>query len=178
MSLWAGLLLGFAFGFILQRVGALDYGNILRMLRLINMKIAQFMFFSIAVAAVGIFYLNRTLPVSLNTLPLHLGVVVGAVIFGVGFALAGYCPGTCVGAMAEGKKDALFTFLGALTGTLLYALSFRWLDPLILQKWQAGNLVLTRYLPFDPLVDAIVYAVAIIALLVVVEKYFRGLPEN
>lgn len=102
MLFW-GLLAGVAFGFILQRVGAL-YDNILKMLRLLDLKIAQFMFFAVAVSLVGIYTLNSLGVGSITNLPLHPGVLVGGLVFGVGFGLTGYCPGTVIGAMAEGKK--------------------------------------------------------------------------
>jgi hypothetical protein len=52
-------------------------------------------------------------------------------IFGVGFAISGYCPGTCVLASAEGKTDAVFTLLGGLCGAALYALVYPLMAPLI-----------------------------------------------
>jgi hypothetical protein len=54
----------------------------------------------------------------------YIGVIVGGALLGLGFAIAGYCPGTGLTALADGRKDALFFigggFLGALTYTLVY----------------------------------------------------------
>jgi hypothetical protein len=53
-----------------------------------------------------------------------LGIVIAGVIFGVGFALTGYCPGTALAACAEGKPDAWVTVTGGLCGALVFAFLF------------------------------------------------------
>lgn len=57
-----------------------------------------------------------------------LGVVLGAVLFGIGMVLYGYCPGTGVAALATGSLHALVGFAGMLVGGVLYALSFTWVE--------------------------------------------------
>ena len=47
--------------------------------------------------------------------------LVGGLIFGVGFIVGGYCPGTCVVGMATGHKDAAMFALGMLGGVLAYS---------------------------------------------------------
>ena len=42
------------------------------------------------------------------------------VLFGTGLALLGYCPGTTLTAIGEGRRDAMIGALGMLTGALLY----------------------------------------------------------
>jgi uncharacterized protein len=159
--LLAGLVAGIAFGYILQRTGATEYDNIMRMLRLKDLHVAQFMFFSIAVSLVGIFTLNRFGIGSLLVLSLHPGVVVGGLVFGVGFALSGYCPGTVIGALGEGKKDAGYVFAGALSGTFIYAFLHRWLKPTLIDTWNQGPLTFDRLLGLSPLFTAILFALAI-----------------
>ena len=73
-----------------------------------------------------------------KALPLF-AVAGGGLLFGAGFAVAGYCPGTCLVGAAEGRRDAIFTVLGGLFGALAYALAHplakRWLlDPVDLGK--------------------------------------------
>ena len=57
--------------------------------------------------------------------------MIAGLIFGVGFAVAGYCPGTCVVAAGEGKTDAIVTILGGLTGAMIYALVYPFIGGLI-----------------------------------------------
>ena len=60
-----------------------------------------------------------------------VGIIIAGLIFGVGFAVAGYCPGTCVVAAGEGKTDAIATILGGLTGAMLFALVYPMLGGLM-----------------------------------------------
>ena len=54
--------------------------------------------------------------------------VIGGLIFGVGFALLGYCPGTVAGAVGTGALDAL---LGGMVGLLIGAGIFAEIYPLV-----------------------------------------------
>lgn len=178
MLFW-GLLAGVAFGFILQRVGAL-YDNILKMLRLLDLKIAQFMFFAVAVSLVGIYTLNSLGVGSITNLPLHPGVLVGGLVFGVGFGLTGYCPGTVIGAMAEGKKDAVYVFLGALTGTFAYSFLHKSLKVILVDRGNLGAVTFDQLLGFSPLLTALLFAGAITAGMFLVERFIpkREYPQN
>lgn len=49
------------------------------------------------------------------------GVIVGGIIFGVGMAILGYCPGTMVISAAEGSLDAWLGILGGLIGGLVFS---------------------------------------------------------
>ncbi|MFW6056261.1 MAG: YeeE/YedE thiosulfate transporter family protein, partial [Chloroflexota bacterium] len=50
------------------------------------------------------------------------GTVIGALIFGAGFGLLGYCPGTAAGAVGHGAMDALIGGVGGLLfGSWLFA---------------------------------------------------------
>ena len=42
-------------------------------------------------------------------------------MFGAGFIVGGYCPGTSIAAMATGRKDGIAFALGMLAGVLAYA---------------------------------------------------------
>lgn len=172
MLVW-GLLAGIAFGYILQRVGATEYDNILKMLRLQDLRIAQFMFFSIAVSLIGIFTLNALGIGIITVLEFHPGVIIGGLIFGVGFALAGYCPGTIFGALAEGKKDALFVFAGALVGTLSYTFLHDPLQPMI-EKGNLGPLTFNKLFGLSPLLTALMFAAAITGGMFLIDKLPLG----
>ena len=58
----------------------------------------------------------------------YIGVIVGGAIFGIGFGLGGYCPGTTIAALGSGRKDSLFMILGGLVGAWVYVLMFGWLE--------------------------------------------------
>ena len=52
------------------------------------------------------------------------GVIPVQVLFGTGLALLGYCPGTTLTAIGEGRRDAMVGALGMLTGALLYVRAY------------------------------------------------------
>ncbi|MDO5755344.1 MAG: YeeE/YedE thiosulfate transporter family protein [Tissierellia bacterium] len=122
------VLLGLFFGFSLYYVGANNYHNILKMLQLRNMTLAKIIFFAIGFAAflTGIAAVTGLLDIdhfSIKTM--HLGVILGGFIFGIGFGAIGRCPGTCPAAMGSGDlKLASITFIGGLCGAFIYSLIY------------------------------------------------------
>ena len=64
-------------------------------------------------------------PITYVPKPYHTGVVLGGMIFGAGWAIAGACPGPIYAQIGGGAWMGLFTLAGALGGMYLYA----WLKP-------------------------------------------------
>lgn len=125
MKLVLGLAIGMAFGAILQMGGASSYRKIMGALLLKDMSIIKLILTGIAVATVGVYTLDLMDLANLSIKTTYIaGIAVAGLIFGVGFAVSGYCPGTCVAAAGEGKVDALFTILGGLVGAGLYAMTY------------------------------------------------------
>ncbi len=125
MKLIIGLSIGIAFGAVLQLGGASSYKKIMGSLLLKDLDIIKLILMAIAVGTVGIYALDLVDMANMSIKPTYVvGIVIAGLIFGVGFAVAGYCPGTCVVAAAEGKTDAMMTVLGGLAGALLYAVLY------------------------------------------------------
>ena len=122
-------ILGVAFGFALDRVGATNPNYIMGMLRLSNLHLAKTILLGIAVASVLMFggiQLGIVDVGHMDVKATYWGVLIGGLMLGVGFALAGYCPGTALTAAATGRKDALWFAVGGVLGAFLYALSHAW----------------------------------------------------
>jgi hypothetical protein len=84
------------------------YDQQLGALRLKDMTIVKFMFSSVIIGMVGIYLLNDLGLAKLSIKATILGpVIIGALVFGLGWGLLGYCPGTSMGAIGEGRWDAL-----------------------------------------------------------------------
>jgi len=132
MKLLLGLAIGTAIGAIMQLGGASSYRKILGALLLKDMTIIKLILMTIAVTTVGIYALDLVHMAHMDIKPTYVvGIAIAGLIFGVGFALSGYCPGTCVLASAEGKSDAFITLLGGLVGAALYALVYPYMGPLL-----------------------------------------------
>lgn len=125
MSLVYGLVFGILFGILLQRAEILRYDRQVGALRLMDMTIFKFMLSAIMVAAVGIYALKDMGLVSLSLKTTALGSqIVGGTLFGIGWGLLGYCPGTAGGALGEGRLDAAWGLLGMLVGGGVYAVIY------------------------------------------------------
>lgn len=111
------LFFGALFGFLLSRARATDYTAIVGMFRLTDLHLMGVMAVAIATAALGLALLRRTSGVKLATKPVCAGIFFGGLVFGVGWALCGACPGTALAQLGEGKLYALATIGGILAGT-------------------------------------------------------------
>ncbi len=137
------LAIGIAFGAVLQRVHASSPDRIVRTLALEDLTILKFMILAIGVTSIGIGGLTALGLGHLNIKPLAvLAVALGGLVFGVGFAVGGYCPGTCLVGAAEGRRDALFTIAGGLLGALAYALVFPEAKPALVDRLNFGKATL------------------------------------
>ena len=120
------LALGTAFGFVLSRSGAADYGTIQKMFLLQDFQLYGIIGVAVAVTAPGLWLLARFgrsatgQPLQFATKPWHRGTLVGGGLFGVGWAMTGMCPGPIFVNLGEGKLYALAALAGALTGTWLF----------------------------------------------------------
>lgn len=123
-GLLLGTLIGFAFGFVLERAGFGNAKNLAAQFYLTDTRVLKVMFSAIATACAGIGLLSGfgVLDLSLLTVPeTFIGPhVVGGLLLGIGFIVSGYCPGTGVVAMASGKWDGLMSIVGVMIGSLLF----------------------------------------------------------
>ena len=147
MSLVYSLLVGIVMGALLQRVGASSPRMILESLRWRNIAIIKFMATTIAVGAVLVYVLSLWVPMHFDIKPTYvIGVGLGGLIFGVGFALAGYCPGTCVVGIGEGRRDAWVTLLGGITGALVFTLVYTAIEGTLIKPLSYGKITLADVL--------------------------------
>lgn len=166
-----GLLTGIAFGAILQRVGASSYGMIVNMLRLKDLTIMKFLFLAIAVGSVGMYVVNSVGTAHIGIAPLYLiGIAAGGLVFGVGWALAGYCPGTALVAMSQGKIDAAFTVLGGLAGALTLSLTWDYIKPALVDPLNYGSKSLPGVIGTRPLVVAVILAAIIVVFVAMLDR--------
>lgn len=130
----SGLLLGFGFGFVLERAGFGSGCKLTAQFRLTDWSVFKVMFTAIVFAAVGIYFLELAGWVKADAIyvpaPYLWAVVAGGVLIGAGFAIGGYCPGTSAVGLMTGRFDALVFFAGLFIGTFAFARLFPWLDQL------------------------------------------------
>jgi uncharacterized membrane protein YedE/YeeE len=115
----------------------------------------------------------------LSVKSLYTGVIIGGIVFGLGWAISGFCPGTGVAALGTGRKDAIFFVLGGLAGAAIFmmmyeALSSTWLY----QSLLGGKVTLAQTGKYTSIIDSINGAVvAIVAGAVLILIAFK-LPDR
>jgi uncharacterized membrane protein YedE/YeeE len=160
-----GLITGIFFGFLLQKAQVLRYDRQIGALRLMDMTIVKFMFSSILVGMVGIYLLQDLGLAKLSLKPTILGSnILGGLIFGLGWGLLGYCPGTSAGALGEGRWDAVWGILGMLGGAALYAEAYPAMKGTVLTWGNYGKITIPQILGVSPWVIIPFFVVGGIAL--------------
>ncbi len=123
-NLWLALAIGVAFGFVLERAGLGNAVKLAGQFYLRDLTVFKVMFTAIVTALVGLALLASVGAVDLGRIELPatflLPQLVGGLVFGAGFVIGGYCPGTgCVG-FASGRLDALMVVAGMVTGVYVF----------------------------------------------------------
>ena len=141
LSLILAILFGMVFGALLHRGRVADYNVIVNQFRFRDFTVLRVMLTAIIVGGIGVFFLYKMGLAQYHIKPATmLSVVAGAILFGIGMVLYGYCPGTGVAAVGTGSLHALVGFLGMLVGGILYALSFSWIKENVLTVVSLGKI--------------------------------------
>jgi uncharacterized membrane protein YedE/YeeE len=151
LKLALGLLTGTIFGFLLQKGRVTDYQVIVGQLLLRDWTVFKVMATAVVVGSVGVYALVQTGHASVHVKPLLFsGVIAGAVLFGIGMAVLGYCPGTGVAACGEGRRDAMVGVLGMFFGAGVFVAVYPALRPLIEGLGDWGEVTLPRMVGVSP----------------------------
>ena len=147
MTLVYGLITGILFGFFLQKGRVLRYDKQIGALLLQDMTIVKFMLSHIVVAMVGVYFLYDMGLVKLFLMPMiDCSVVLCGLIFVLGWGLLGYCPGTSLGALGEGRTDAIWGIAGMLVGAGIYAEAYPYLQKTVLTWGNYGKITIPQVL--------------------------------
>jgi uncharacterized membrane protein YedE/YeeE len=125
---WIYLGFGVLFGYFLSKARATDYDTVLDMFLFKDFQLWGVLLVAIAVTALGLFLLRwNKIPTVLDKKPIQPerhtfqpSRLIGAFLFGVGWAMAGACPATVLAQIGEGKLAAFATMIGILAGVWAY----------------------------------------------------------
>ena len=172
LQLFLGLIIGIFFGFLLQKGGATQYRIIIGQLLLTDFTVVKIMLSAVITGTLGIHLLRSMGLARLQPKPGSIGAsVFGGLIFGVGFATLGYCPGTIAGAVGQGSMDALLGgVVGILFGAGIFAAFYPKAQDVILNKGDFGELTLPELLKVNAWIVVIPVAILLTALLFWLEK--------
>jgi hypothetical protein len=172
-KLLAGALFGLAFGFLLQKGGVGKFNILIGQLLLQDFTVAKIMLTAIVVGMIGVFVLHHFAKVNLHIKPTRIGSnIIGGLLFGAGFALMGYCPGTAAAALGQGSWDALFGMIGLVAGSWIFA-EFSASLKTTLEKWgDFGKILLPDLLHVPRSVFMVIFAVMLTVGLFAFERWF------
>jgi len=167
-----GLLTGIAFGFLLQKGGVTNYDVIIGQLLLTDFTVVKVMLAAVLVGMIGVYAMKSAGIARLHCRSGSIGsTVVGGLIFGAGFALLGYCPGTAAGAVGTGALDALFGVIGIAIGAGIFARLYPILASTILNRGAFPADTVPELLGVRPVVVVAGVAVMIIGVFWVMQVY-------
>ncbi len=131
-ALILAVVIGIGFGFFLEQAGFGSGVKLAQQFYFRDLTVFKVMFTAIITAMLGLFWLSWFGVVDLTlvrVLPTYLiPQTVGGIVFGVGFVMGGYCPGTCAVAAVTGKLDAVVHLFGMFAGIFLFAEIFPWIE--------------------------------------------------
>jgi hypothetical protein len=157
---------------LLQKGGVTKYDVILGQLLLEDFTVIKIMLSAVVTGMLGIHLMKSLGWIQLNPKSGSWGKnAIGGLIFGLGFAVLGYCPGTIAGAVGNGYLDALIGgLIGIIVGSGLFASLYPRLRDGILRKGDFGNLTLPRLLKVNDWIIIIPLSGLIVFLLYLLER--------
>jgi len=128
VGLVVAVLIGFGFGFVLERAGFGRATKLAAQFYLTDMTVFKVMFSAIVTAMLGLVIVSGMGLTDIGEISRQIAswsyfwpMLTGGFILGVGFIISGYCPGTSVVAAASGNVDGAVTILGVAIGSVSYS---------------------------------------------------------
>jgi hypothetical protein len=167
-----GFLFGILFGFLLQKGGVTKYDVILGQLLLEDFTVIKIMLSAVVTGMIGIHLMKSLGWIQLKPKYGSWGKnAIGGLVFGLGFAVLGYCPGTIAAAVGNGHLDALAGGLtGIIAGSGLFAALYPKLKDGILKTGDFGNLTFPRLLKVNDWIVVVPLSGLLILLLYLMER--------
>ncbi len=138
MALVCALIIGVGFGWCLEQAGFGSSKKLAGIFYFADMTVLKVMFSAVITAMLGVGFALATGIVSADSIYVPetflYAQVVGGVIFGIGFVIGGWCPGTAAVGLVSGRFDALIFLVGAMVGSFLFNDFFEVLEPLYVME--------------------------------------------
>lgn len=167
-----GLVTGVLFGFLLQKGRVAKFETILGQLLLKDWTVAKVMATAVVVGSVGVHFLVANGWASMHVKPFFpAGVLLGALAFGVGMAVYGYCPGTGVAACGEGNRDAMAGVAGMLAGAGAFVALFPSLHSVMYALGDQGAKTLPEIVGVSPWLVIAAMAAGVLIVLTIIERW-------
>jgi len=166
---FTALVIGVFFGFLLQKGGATDYEVLVNQLLLRDFTVLKIIFSAIVVGAPGVHLLVKHGISESSLKPFRpKSIILGGLLFGAGFALLGYCPGTLAGAVGTGSLHALVGAVGMVIGAGTFARFYPLLSDFIAGD-DRGKVTLSGLLGLRKGLAVVIMSVVLIGVMLLLE---------
>ncbi len=173
-GLGIALVFGFFFGLSLERAGLGNPHKLTGIFYLRDFAVPKTMFTAIVVAATGLYLLADLGLLDITRVYLiptfFWPQLAGGVLFGIGYVVSGYCPGTAVAGLASGRLDALVAMAGIAAGSYLFAVLFPLLEGFYLSS-SLGAPTIPKLLGVNHWIVIIVLAAAAAGMFMAMERF-------
>lgn len=122
------LLVGTFFGLVLVKSEVVSWFRIQKMFRFEEAHMYLIIGSAVVVGAISLLLIKRFQfktvsqeQIQISVKPFQKGTIIGGILFGMGWAITGACPGPIYAQIGSGEYAALVTFIAAFTGMYLYA---------------------------------------------------------
>jgi len=164
------ILIGIVFGFALEASGFSSSRKIAGVFYGYDFAVLKVFFTAALVAMIGVYYMDYLELINteqLFVLPTYTwSAIIGGLFMGLGFVMAGFCPGTTLCAAAIGKIDAMATMAGIFIGIFLFSELYDFIEPLFDSSY-LGRITITDSLGISPY-----WFIFLFAILAVITFYF------
>ncbi|MBS3788902.1 YeeE/YedE family protein [Candidatus Bipolaricaulota bacterium] len=169
LRLITALVVGLLFGFLLQKGGATEYEVLVNQLLLRDFTVLKIIFSAIVVGSLGFQIVVRAGIADPSIKPFKpKPIIVGGLIFGAGFALLGYCPGTLAGAVGTGSIHALLGAAGMVAGASAFANLYPRINNFI-EKGNRGRLTIPEVLKVEVGLTLLIVDLLLIVIMALIE---------
>lgn len=160
-----GFLIGAIFGFLLQKGGVANFNTIVGQFLFRNITVLNIMLSAIIAGGLLVYLLVDfgylpELPAKLSSLK---GSAIGGVVFGLGMAILGYCPGTALAALGQGSVDAVFGILGMFFGVFVFEKMY-FLTKIFILNDEPTRITLSQYFGIS---HYVIFGILLIALIII-----------
>jgi len=172
MEMLAAVSVGFGFGWLLQKAGLARYDRIVNIYRFRDLAVLKFLLSALVSGAIGVLVLTATGVSGIVPVPrtFLVGNFAGGVVFGIGMAISGFCPGTIAAGIGEGRLDYLVPgVLGLVAGAFAFGALYSTLAPLAARGAVTGD-TLPAWLGVEPWLVVAILTAAALVLLYAVER--------
>ena len=135
------VIIGIVFGLLISYAGLNKYNTIAGLSVLKDFTVAKTIMLVIGLGSILLMAEMAAGGAVFHVKPLYLvGTALGGIIFGIGMAILGYCPGTLPISLGQGALDAFWGIVGGVAGGVLFTVLYPVILPLLGENLGKGTL--------------------------------------